>query len=62
MEDKKDFENKEEKNKKLSDRKKYKLTLNKKTKIYSSNEKIEFLGFIYYLKNQKLIVKVKTQT
>ena len=42
--------------------KEYKLTLNKKTKIYSSNEKIEFLGFIYYLKNQKLIVKVKTQT
>ena len=42
--------------------KEYKLTLNRKTKIYSSNEKIEFLGFIYYLKNQKLIVKVKTQT
>ena len=40
----------------------YKLNLNKKTKIYSSNEKIEFLGFNYYLKGKKLIVKVKTQT
>lgn len=41
---------------------KYKLQLNRKTKIYKSNEKIEFLGFNYYLKNKKLITKVKTAT
>ncbi len=42
--------------------KQYHLHLNKKTKIYSSKEEIEFLGFRYHLKNKKLIVKVKTQT
>lgn len=41
---------------------KYKLKLNDKTRIYSSKEKIEFLGFNYFMKNKKLIVKVKTQT
>lgn len=40
----------------------YKLKLNSKTKIYSSKEKIEFLGFSYYLKKKKLIIRVKTQT
>lgn len=41
--------------------KKYKLELNKKTKIYSSLEGIEFLGFRFYLKN-KIILKVRNQT
>lgn len=38
MEDKKDFENKEEKNKKLSDRKKYKLK--KYAEKYKTHEKL----------------------
>ena len=42
--------------------KKYKLILNKKTRIYSIDEGFEFLGFRYYKKNNKLIVKVKNQT
>lgn len=41
--------------------KKYKLELNKKTKIYSSREEIEFLGFRFCFKN-KIILKVKNQT
>ncbi len=40
----------------------YHLKLNKKTKIFSSKESIEFLGFNYRLRNKKLIVKVKNQT
>lgn len=39
----------------------YKLELNNKTKIYSSNEGIEFLGFRFIIKN-KIIMKVKNQT
>jgi len=42
--------------------KKYELTLNKKTKIYSSKEGFEFLGFKYFIKNNKVIMKVKNQT
>lgn len=41
---------------------KYKLRLNKKTKIYSYKEGFEFLGFRYIIKNNKVIVKVKNQT
>lgn len=41
--------------------KEYKLELNKKTKIYSSKEEIEFLGFRFIIKN-KIILKVKNQT
>jgi hypothetical protein len=41
---------------------KYKLKLNKKTKIYTSKEGFEFLGFRYIIKNGKLILKVKNQT
>lgn len=42
--------------------KKYKLELNKKTRIYSYKEPFEFLGFSYYVKNNKVIMKVKNQT
>ena len=38
---------------------KYKLKLNKKTKIYKYNEGFEFLGFRYIIKNNKVIIKVK---
>ena len=41
---------------------KYKLTLNKKSKIYSSNEEIEFLGFRFLIKNNKTIIKVTNKT
>ncbi|MBP3840824.1 MAG: RNA-directed DNA polymerase [Bacilli bacterium] len=41
---------------------KYKLKLNKKTKIYSSNEEIEFLGFRFFKKNKKTISKVTNKT
>lgn len=41
---------------------KYKLNLNKKTKIYSSNEGFEFLGFKYLIKNDRLIMKVANKT
>ena len=40
----------------------YKLELNKKTKLYSSDENIEFLGFMFKLSNKKLIIKVRTST
>lgn len=42
--------------------KKYKLKFNDKTKIYSYKQGFEFLGFKYYIKNKKVIVKVKNQT
>lgn len=42
--------------------KKYKLKFNKKAKIYSYKQGFEFLGFKYYIKNKKVIVKVKNQT
>ncbi len=40
----------------------YKLELNQKTKIFTIKEGIEFLGFRYFFKNNKLIVKVRTST
>lgn len=40
----------------------YKLKLNKKTKIYSCKEGFEFLGFRYIIKNNKVIIKVKNST
>ena len=40
----------------------YQLKLNQKTKIFSIKEGIEFLGFRYFFKNNKLIVKVRTST
>lgn len=45
--------------KKLLD--KYKLKLNKKTRIYCSNEEMEFLGFRFINKN-KIIMKVSNKT
>lgn len=42
--------------------KKYKLKVNDKTKIYSYNEGVEFLGFRFVIKNNKIIMKVKNQT
>ena len=47
------------KNKLLYD---YKLELNKKTKIYSIKEGVEFLGFRFVLKENKLILKIKNKT
>jgi len=41
---------------------KYKLKLNKKTNISNIKEGFEFLGFRYYVKNSKVILKVKNQT
>lgn len=41
---------------------KYQLKLNNKTKIISINEGFDFLGFRYFIKNNKLIMKVKNQT
>lgn len=40
----------------------YKLKLNKKTKIYSCKEGFEFWGFRYIIKNNKVIMKVKNST
>lgn len=42
--------------------KKYKLELNQKTRIYSYKESFEFLGFSYFIKKDKIIMKVKNQT
>lgn len=41
---------------------KYQLSLNKKTNIVNIKEGFEFLGFRYYIKNNKVILKVKNQT
>ena len=41
---------------------KYKLELNNKTKIINIKEGFGFLGFKYYIKNNKVIMKVKNQT
>lgn len=38
------------------------LKLNNKTRIYSSDEGFEFLGYKYIMKNNRLIVKIKGQT
>lgn len=40
---------------------KYKLQLNSKTKIYSSTEEIEFLGF-RFLYNNKIVMKISNKT
>lgn len=40
----------------------YKLKLNNKTKIYTCYEGFEFLGFKYFIKNNKLIMKVTNKT
>ena len=37
----------------------YKLELNKKTEILSAKQGFDFLGFRYYIKNGKVIMKVK---
>ncbi len=41
---------------------KYKLKLNNKTKIINIKNGFEFLGFRFFIKNNKVIMKVKTQT
>lgn len=41
---------------------KYKLSLNKKTRIYKISEGIEFLGFRFIIKNNKIIMKIKNNT
>ena len=41
---------------------KYKLELNSKTKIYASSEQIEFIGFCFLTKNDKIIMKVNNKT
>ena len=41
---------------------KYKLKLNSKTQITSIIQGFDFLGFKYYIKNNKVIMKVKNQT
>lgn len=42
--------------------KKYKLELNNKTKIYSSNESIEFLGFMFSSNNGNIKMKLTNKT
>ena len=42
---------------------KYRLVLNKKTKIYSSSEEIEFLGFRFSInKRDRIIMKITNKT
>lgn len=41
---------------------KYMLKLNKKTRIYSNRDIIEFLGFKFFLKNKRIIMKVNDKT
>ena len=41
---------------------KYKLKLNSKTQITNIKQGFDFLGFKYYIKNNKVIMKVKNQT
>lgn len=41
---------------------KYKLKLNNKTKIINIKNGFEFLGFRFFIKNNKVIMKVKNQT
>lgn len=40
----------------------YKLELNTKTKIYSSRENIEFLGFMFSSKNNNIRMKLTNKT
>lgn len=41
---------------------KYKLQLNRKTKIYSSTENVEFLGFMFSSKNKNIKMKLTNKT
>ena len=40
----------------------YKLELNNKTRIYNIKEGVEFLGFRFILKNNRLILKLRNNT
>lgn len=40
----------------------YKLELNNKTRIYNINEGIEFLGYRFIIKNNKIIMKLRNNT
>lgn len=42
--------------------KQYKLELNRKTKIYTNNENIEFLGFMFSSKNNNIRMKLTNKT
>ena len=42
--------------------KEYKLELNRKTRIYNIKECIEFLGYRYIIKNNKIIIKLRSIT
>lgn len=42
--------------------KNYKLDLNSKTRIYNINEGIEFLGYRYIIKNNRVIIKIRNTT
>ena len=42
--------------------KKYKLELNKKTQINRIKNGLDFLGFRFYLKNNKVVLKVRNST
>jgi len=43
-------------------RKEYKLILNKKTQIINIKNGLDFLGFRFYIKNKKIIMKVRNHT
>ena len=40
----------------------YKLELNSKTRIYNMKEGIEFLGYRYIIKNNKVVIKLRSMT
>jgi len=43
--------------------KKYKLELNKrKSKVFSISEGIDFLGYIFYIKNNKILIKLRNRS
>ena len=42
--------------------KEFKLELNKKTNIYDLNHGFGFLGYHFFLKGKKLIIKINSQT
>lgn len=42
--------------------KEYDLELNEKTKIYTKNEGVTFLGFHFKIKNNKVIITLKNET
>lgn len=41
---------------------KLKLKLNEKTDIYSSNDGLDFVGYRFYVKNKKLIIRLRKRT